>query len=255
MAEARKTTTKTKTKTVPAKKPATKPKGASVKPKATKTVSETTKTTSKTTKPAQKTKKSASKTIFIILMVVLGIAIVVGGAICVINNCFNNDTVMLENANGDKIKAKRISVEDYKYSVAIPVDFKRLNDDDLKNNYSVNGSAPVAVYSNEAETANIAFMEPTSTLKNDEVEEYLNAIKIVLATGMDVIGTETYEVNGHNVGMIKLSVGSGDQKVYMQMIFFSYEDQVAVISFNCQDAARAEWEKVGDGIIRSLEIE
>lgn len=252
MAETRKTTTKTKTKTVPAKKPATKPKGTSVKPKATKTISTTSKTTAK---PASKTKKSASKTIFIILMVVLGIAIIVGGAACIINKCLHSDTVMIENGNGDKIKAKRVSVEDYKYNVAIPVDFKRLDDDELKNDYSVNGAAPAAVYSNEAETANIAFMKPTGSLKNDDVKEYLDAIKTVLATSMDVIDTETYEVNGHNVGMIKLSVGSGNQKVFMQMIFFSYNDQVAVISFNCQDSARAEWEKVGDGIIRSLEIE
>lgn len=273
MAETRKTTTKTaktkttkSTKTVPAKKPATKPAGKSVKPKATKTVSasakpKATSTKAKTTaartnsaKPkSAKKDKNGAKTIMIIIIIVAALAVVAGVAACVINKCFNNDIVMIENGNGKQIEAKRVGLEGYNYTIAVPTDFHALTAEEIKKDYGTS-EAPDAAYANSDNTVNIVFSKPENNLTNDQIEEYLKAMKLILSTSMDVIDTNSYEVDGHNVGVIRVSATTDGQKVYNQMAFFSYNDKLAIVSFNCKDEVRGEWEKAGENIIKTLEI-
>lgn len=267
MAEARKTTTKTtktKTKTVPAKKPATKPAGKSVKPRVTKTVAAQTKTTKTTKSTARsgrtassktsKKQKNGAKTLMIVLIVIAALAVVTGIAACVINQCINGGTVMIENGNGDKIKAKRVGLEGYKYTIAVPTDFKQLSAEEIKANGYGTSEAPEAVYANADNTVNIVFSKPENSLANDQVEEYLNAMKVILGTSMTVISSESKEVDGHNVGVLKVVANADGEKVYNQMAFFSYDGKLTIISFNCKDAVRGEWEKAGENIINSLKI-
>lgn len=274
MAETRKTTSKTtktkttkSTKTVPAKKPAAKPTGKSVKPKAAKTVSASTKpkatsTKAKTTattrtnsaKPKTvKKEKNGAKTIMIILIVVAALAVVAGVTACIINKYINNDIVMIENGDGKEIETKRVGLEGYNYTIAVPTDFKALTEEEIKKDYGTS-EAPDAAYANSDNTVNIVFSKPENNLANDQIEEYLKAMKLILGTSMDVIDTDFYEVNGHNVGVLRVTATTDGQKVYNQMAFFSYGDKLAIVSFNCKDEVRGEWEKAGENIIKTLEI-
>ena len=62
------------------------------------------------------------------------------------------------------------------------------------------------------------------------------------------------EINGHKVGEIKMVTDYTDEDIFNHMIFFSYDGKLAVISFNCLDDMRGEWEKVGAEIMNSLVI-
>lgn len=253
MAETRKTT---KPKTKPAKKPATKPANKpSVKPKEVKTVKTPVASKPASTKPAVTTSKSsASKGILITIIIVAILAVVAGVVVCVVNGCFQkNETVMIENGKGDKIESKYASLEGYKYRVLVPTSFKTLSAEEIAKDYGTT-EAPELVYANADNTVNIAFSKPNNSLKNDEVEEYLNAMKTILGTSMDVLSTNLVEKDGHKVGILKVVSELEDEKVYNEMAFFSYDDKLAIVTFNCRDKVRSEWEKVGSSIIDSIKF-
>lgn len=265
MAETRKKSTTTKTKTVPAKKPATKPAGKSVAPKQTKAAKAPTKSTTakkpatkstKTTttktasaKPATKKECNICKVIFAIIVAIAVVAVATWAIICVVNK--SNDTVMVENGKGDKVSMKYVSLEDYKYRVLVPTDFKELSAEEIKADYGTT-EAPELVYSDADNTVNIAFSAPNGTLANSQIKEYLNTMKTILSTGMNVLSSETYEVDDHTIGVIRLVSDFEGVEIYNQMAFFSYENKLTIITFNCKGGARTEWEKVGDEIIKSI---
>lgn len=252
MAETRKTT---KAKTKPAKKPATKPAAkSSVKPKETKTV-QTTTTKPNTVKASTATPKhGASKGILIAIIAIAIIAVVAGVVTCVVTSCMDkNETVMIENGKGEQVESKYASLEGYKYRVLVPTSFKTLTAEEIAKDYGTS-EAPELVYANEENTVNVAFSKPNNSLKNDEVKEYLDAMKTILATSMDVISAETVEKDGHTIGILKVVSELEDEKIYNEMAFFSYDDKLAIVTFNCRDAVRSEWEKVGNSIIDSLKF-
>lgn len=253
MAETRKTT---KPKTKPTKKPTTKPAAkSSVKPKETKTVQTTTKTTpTKTTTATAAPKHGTSKKVLIAIIIVAIVAVVAGVVACVIGGCMkNNEIVMIENGNGDKVESKYVSLEGYNYSVLVPTSLTALTAEEISESYGT-VEAPVLVYANESDTVNIAFSEPDSNLKNDEIKEYLSAMKTILGTSMDVISTDLVEKDGHNIGILKVISELNKEEIYNEMAFFSYEDKLAIITFSCRNDARGEWEKVGDAIIDSIKF-
>lgn len=283
MAETRKKSTstksKTKTKTVPAKKPATKPAGKSVTPKATKTVKKSpaknapAKKTTKTVKTSQATAKATTTTkstsansasakasvkkhcrickiIFAVIVAVAVVAVATWTIACIINKA-SDDTVKVENGKGEKVSLKYASPEGYNYRVLVPASFKELSAEENKNDYGTS-DAPELVYADADDTVNIAFSAPNNSLTNDQIKEYLSAMKTILSTTMDVLETSTYETGDHTIGTIKLVSDFEDEEVYNQMAFFSYEGKLAIITFNCRAEARAEWEKVGDEIIKSI---
>lgn len=263
MAETRKkSTTTTKTKTVPAKKPAAKPAGKSVAPKQTKTVkapaktAATKKTTTKatttkstSTKPATKKECNICKIIFAIIVAIAVVAVATWAIICVVNK--TDDTVMVENGKGDKVSTKYVSLDDYKYHVLVPTDFKKLTEEEIKKDYGTD-NAPELVYSDANDTVNIAFSAPNGALTNSQIKEYLDTMKTILSTGMNVLSSDTYEVDNHTVGILRLVSDFDGVEVYNQMAFFSYENKLTIITFNCKGEARTEWEKVGDEIIKSI---
>lgn len=252
MAETRKTT---KAKTKPAKKPAAKPASKpSVKPKETKTVQTTTTKPNTVKAPVVAQKHSVSKGLLIAIITIAIVAVVAGVVTCVVSGCMNkNETVMIENGKGEQVESKYASLEGYKYSVLVPTSFKTLTAEEIAKDYGTS-EAPELVYANEENTVNVAFSKPNNSLKNDEVKEYLDAMKTILNTSMDVISAESVEKDGHTVGVLKVVSELDDEKIYNEMAFFSYEDKLAIVTFNCRDKVRSEWEKVGNSIIDSLKF-
>lgn len=256
MAETRKkSTTTTKTKTVPAKKPATKPAGKSVKPKATKTVAAKTTTskatTAKTAKSSTGKKGSLSRIIFSIIVAVAVVAVatcIIGGIIC------QNQTVMVENGKGDKIATKYISM-DKKFEAFVPTSFKKLSDDEIKKEFGEDG--PTMVYRNKEDTAYVSFIAPDSEVdvSNEQVSNYMELMKAILSTTATINGTETYDVDDHKVGILTFTIKAEGDEAYSQMALFSYEGKLASITFSCTKEVRGEWEAVSNRIMKSIRFQ
>ncbi len=74
----------------------------------------------------------------------------------------------------------------------------------------------------------------------------------ILKSTSNVLSTDFYEVDNHNIGKIKLINTGSDTTIYNNMIFFSYNDNLTILTFNCTTELQDEWQKVGDFIIDSL---
>lgn len=256
------TTAKSKTtKTKPAKKPVTKTAGASVKTKPTKTV-KTAKTTIKPTTSNAKTVKThtknrASEIFFGIIMIVLALAIIAGVATYfILGSRQSNNTVMVETGKGNQVGTTLTELPDSKASILIPNDFKKLNDDEIKELKESDGaeSANIKVaYANADKSVIIYMSESTDQVSNDDIKQGITELaKIFKAAGIKDITTNVKDVNGHNVGTIKFSGLEQATYPYQYIALFANNDKAANVAFGCSKDATAEWAKVGDAIIDSL---
>ena len=74
----------------------------------------------------------------------------------------------------------------------------------------------------------------------------------LLKESSKIISTKDYKIDGYNIGQIKLITSAEDTDIYNNMIFFSYENKLIIITFNCTIDLQEEWQEVGDFLIDSL---
>ena len=230
--------------------------------KATKTTKTTTKPTVKapetktvaskpatTTVKAQPAKKGNLAKIVLWIISLLAIAAVVTAVVvCFINK--NDNSAYVETSKGEKIETAYVGFNDDKFRVKIPVGYKTLTDAEIKSKYG--SEAPSVVYTNDNDTVNIAISTTENSLSNDQIEEYLKAMKSILGLGGDLLGDDYYKVGDHNVATIQLDTKSNEGNYYNNMMFFSVDGKLAIVTFNCTSDLKEEYEPVGKFIIKSL---
>ncbi len=218
-----------------------------------------------TTKPAKATAKSTNNFPWKIIIGIIVAAVIIAGAIfCIVQLTHkdNDDTKkeddkaetaqVLENGQGKKLDAKYVSLDGYNYKLLVPSSFETMSAEKVAEDYGTT-EAPDLVMTNKDNTVNLALSKPENALSNDQIEEYLKAMKQIFeAAEAKDIKTNLYEVNNHKVGEIEMVTDYTDEDIYNHMVFFSYDGKLAVISFNCLDSMRGEWGKVGEDIIKSL---
>ena len=161
------------------------------------------------------------------------------------------DTFVTTTTSGTEIETEYIRVEDNKFFIKVPTSFKQLDAETISQKYS--GDVPGVIFSNEETTINVAINMTDNDMKNDGIENYKTYMEGLLKENNgEVISSNYYEVDNHNVGQIKLISDSQDSKIYSNTIFFSYNDKLVIITFNCTSDSQEEWQGVGDFIIDSL---
>lgn len=218
-------------------------------------------------KPAKATAKSTNNFPWKIIIGIIVAAVIIAGIIfCIIQLTGNKDedgkkedgktetALTLENGKGNKIDAKYVSLDGFNYKLLAPTEFTNMSAEQIAEDYGTS-DAPDLVLTNKDNTVNLAISKPENALSNDQIEAYLEAMKQIFdAAEAKDIKARSYEVNGHKVGEIKMVTDYTDEDIFNHMIFFSYDGKLAVISFNCLDDMRDEWEKVGAEIMNSLVI-
>ncbi len=165
-------------------------------------------------------------------------------------NNSNRDTLSIENGKGEEVKTKYYHLENDKFYIKVPTNFKTLTPAEINKKYS--GDVPDAVFSSPDEKVNIAISAGEVAVENDQIKEYLDVMKGLLESSSDIIDSKYYEIDGHNIATIKVATNGSEGEYYNHMMFFSYENKLVVIAFNCELSERGTWEKVGDFIIDSL---
>lgn len=211
-------------------------------------------------KPIKPKTKLSQKTVAWIIggvvVIIVFIAIAIGMASNKSSNdspTNNRDSLSIENGKGEEIKTKYYHLDNNKFFIKIPTDFHALTSAEINKKYS--GEVPDTVFSNSDNNVNIAISAGDTAVANNQIKEYLDVMKELLESSSDIIDSNYYEVDGHNVATIKVATSGKDGDFYNHMMFFSYEDKLVVISFNCELGERETWEKVGDFIIQSLYFE
>lgn len=203
-------------------------------------------------------KKKVGITIFFILCVIFIIACII------VQIIMNKETKELEKEsekletlytttkNGTQIETQYTRVEDNKFFIKIPKDFKQLNSEEISQKYSGN-DVPGVVFSNEESSINIAINMTENDMKNDGINDYKTYLEGILKENNgEIVDSNYYEVDNHNVGQIKLISNANETQIYNNTIFFSYNDKLVLVTFNCTKDLQDEWQSVGDFITDSL---
>ena len=160
------------------------------------------------------------------------------------------ENLTIETKSGTKVETEYIHIDNEKFYLKVPKSFKQLDYETITAKY--NGDIPNIVFSNDETTINVAVSLNGNEMKNDQIKEFLNIMKKTLKDNSEILGTDFYEIDNHNVGKIKLISKGQDTDIYNNMIFFSYNNELVIIAFNCTTELQNEWQSVGDFIIDSL---
>ncbi len=160
------------------------------------------------------------------------------------------NTLVAETSDGERIETEYTRIDNDKFFFKVPVNFVRWDDETIMKKYS--GNVPDIVFSNEETTVNLILSFIEDIIANDQIEVYKNSAEITFTEIGEIIESDCYEVDGHNVGRIKVITPAADTDIYNDMIFFSYDDELIVLSFNCISELSEKWRSVGDFLIDSL---
>ena len=160
------------------------------------------------------------------------------------------ETLTTQTKSGEQIETNYMHIEENEFYVKIPTTFKQLDYETINKKY--NGDVPNVVFSNDETTINIAISITENEMKNYQIESYKEYMEKMLKSNSEIISSNYYKEGNHNIGQIKLMSNAVDTKIYNNMIFFSYNDKLVIIAFNCTEDLKEEWQNVGDFITNSL---
>lgn len=196
----------------------------------------------------------------IILWIVIGVIII---AICIGIQVFLNkdteklkeeskklETLVVQTKSGQSIETEYTHVDENKFYVKVPTNFEQLDYETIIQKYS--GDVPKVVFSNPETTINIAISITENDMKNNQIKAYIKYMEGILKQNSEILTSDYYEVDKHNIGKIELISKGVDTDIYNNMICFSYQDKLVIITFNCTKELQEEWQPVGKFIIDSL---
>lgn len=160
------------------------------------------------------------------------------------------DSLTVETKSKEKIDTEYTHIDGAKFYVKIPKSFKQLTMEEINKKYT--GDIPKVVFSNDDLTINIAISMTDNKMLDSSIKTYHQHMKEVLEKSSEIIESKYYQVDGHNIGKIRLMSKATDTSIYNNMICFSYQDKLVIITFNCTENLKDEWQKVGDFVIDSL---
>jgi hypothetical protein len=139
--------------------------------------------------------------------------------------------------------------------IFIPVNFSVMDAETLALKYPNAGHRPSEVYTNERGTINVAL----NHTQNKATEANLPDVKKAMETQFNrapftFIKSELKEMNGSQFVILEFISPAVDTKIYNLMAIASLEGRLVMITFNCTEAERKEWEATGKKIIGSITL-
>lgn len=160
------------------------------------------------------------------------------------------NTLITKTKSGESIETDYIHVGDNKFYIKVPKNFKQLDYETITKKYS--GDIPDVVFSNDETTINVVISLTDNKMLNSGIKDFKDYMEDLLKSNSEIVSTDYYEVDNHNIGKIKVVTKASDTEIYNNMIYFSYKDKLVIVTFNCTIDLKDEWQNVGDFIIDSL---
>ncbi len=159
-------------------------------------------------------------------------------------------TLTIKTKSNKEIECEYVHVEDNQFYIKIPKKFQSLEQEIILKKYS--GDVPDIVFSNEETTINVAISLTENKIENNSIKSYIASMEKLLKNTSNILDTKIYKVDGHTVGQMKLITPASDTDIYNNMLCFSYQGKLVIVTFNCTIDLMEEWQDVGDFIIDSL---
>ncbi len=163
----------------------------------------------------------------------------------------NKETFEVTRNDGVVIKTEYYTFDNDKFYLKIPKEFDSMTSDILSVKYP-NGNVPTYVLTNDETTINVVVNVTKDKMNNESITPFLKTMKQTLETSSEIIESNIYEKENHNIGEIKFISKAVDTDIYNHMIIFSVDDTLRIVSFNCTKELKDSWESVGEFVIDSL---
>lgn len=211
----------------------------------------TAKSTPVSTKTAPaKPKKETGRIVACIIGVIAVVVLVIIGVYALASNMDGGkNSLTVKDGDGNKITTSYVAFNDANFRLKIPTDFKALSVKEIEQKYGKQ-NAPVSAYTNENKDAYIAIAPTDNKLANDQIETYFNTMKTSFELVAEVVDSKYYTTGSHNIADIEFVTGDD----YSNTIFFSQDNKLVTIIFECKDSSRKKWQPVGKFIMDSIDF-
>lgn len=147
--------------------------------------------------------------------------------------------------NGVEINFKTYRV-DSSFFLNVPDTFIMLDEETLKSKYNYN-NRPELVFMSESDTEHVFVSTTNEDMTDDGLEAYLNN-RVAGLTGMTVIDSGVYQKYDKTFARLVAT----DANTYYNIRFFTLDNKLVTVEFNCSVNTYEEWEKVANEIMDSI---
>ncbi len=147
--------------------------------------------------------------------------------------------------DGVEINFKTYRV-DSSFFLNVPDTFTMLDEAMLKSKYNYN-NRPELVFMSETDTEHVFVSTTNEDMTDDGLEAYLNN-RVAGLTGMTVIDSGVYQKYDKTFARLVAT----DANTYYNIRFFTLDNKLVTVEFNCSVNTYEEWEKVANEIMDSL---
>ena len=195
-----------------------------------------------------------------IILGVIGIVVIVVVAFFLANIIHDNHVKSLrkeENNEQEAKKEEKLEVDgveinfktyrvDSSFFLNVPDTFIMLDEETLKSKYNYN-NRPELVFMSESDTEHVFVSTTNEDMTDDGLEAYLNN-RVAGLTGMTVIDSGVYQKYDKTFARLVAT----DANTYYNMRFFTLDNKLVTVEFNCSVNTYEEWEKVANEIMDSI---
>ena len=196
-----------------------------------------------------------------IILGVIGIIVIVVVAFFLANIIHDNhvksinkeeDSKQEEEKKEEKIEVDGVEINfktyrvDSSFFLNVPDTFTMLDEATLKSKYNYN-NRPELVFMSETDTEHVFVSTTNEDMTDDGLEAYLNN-RVAGLTGMTVIDSGVYQKYDKTFARLVAT----DANTYYNMRFFTLDNKLVTVEFNCSVNTYEEWEKVANEIMDSL---
>lgn len=196
-----------------------------------------------------------------IILGVIGIIVIVVVAFFLANIIHDNHVKTInkeeESKQEEEKKEEKIEVDgveinfktyrvDSSFFLNVPDTFTMLDEATLKSKYNYN-NRPELVFMSETDTEHVFVSTTNEDMTDDGLEAYLNN-RVAGLTGMTVIDSGVYQKYDKTFARLVAT----DANTYYNMRFFTLDNKLVTVEFNCSVNTYEEWEKVANEIMDSI---
>ena len=195
-----------------------------------------------------------------IILGVIGIVVIVVVAFFLANIIHDNHVKSLreeENNEQEAKKEEKLEVDgveinfktyrvDSSFFLNVPDTFTMLDEATLKSKYNYN-NRPELVFMSNDDLEHIFVSTTNEDMTDDGLEAYLNN-RIAGLTGMTVIDSGVYQKYYKTFARLVAT----DASTYYNLRFFTLDNKLVTIEFNCSVSVYEEWEDVVNEIMDSI---
>lgn len=196
-----------------------------------------------------------------IILGVIGIIVIVVVAFFLANIIHDNhvksinkeeDSKQEEEKKEEKIEVDGVEINfktyrvDSSFFLNVPDTFTMLDEATLKSKYNYN-NRPELVFMSETDTEHVFVSTTNEDMTDDGLEAYLNN-RVAGLTGMTIIDSGVYQKYDKTFARLVAT----DANTYYNMRFFTLDNKLVTVEFNCSVNTYEEWEKVANEIMDSL---